>query len=514
MSLGINRRDVLKALGATGSVAAGAGVTLDDHDDGRVGRGSTELKLFHDTHVHGHIGDADENRNVENYFGLMDHLAAGADAALRLGNGDDLGSSALSIEFGGRQTVDAFEAGNLDYDTLGNHDFDFGPETARRRIAESDFEWVTGNVVDEDGDVFGHEQGVQAYDIVDVEGVSVGITGMLTTEAEVTTSLGSNRVQNPITALGDVVRDMRYDGAQVVIVLSHVANGVARNVARVVDGIDVIVGDDAASDTGVEEIGDTILGFVGDEYEFLGEMTLQIAGNGNQVRDYEYAMHDVEAAVDDLEIEPNEDVKIVADSYRNRLESEVIGRTEVPLNCRTEDNRTEETNMGNFATDTIRQNVGADVAVQNGGGIRTDTLYSEGELTDLVINQIFPFGNTIVELEVSGETLLEALENGVSQVEQVDGRFLQVSGMSYEWDPEAAVGDRIESVAIGGEDVDESATYTLGTNGFMAGGGDGFDMLTDAPTVEEGAEISTAVIERIRAESPIAPEVEGRITRV
>lgn len=514
MSLGINRRDLLKALGATGPAVAGAGVVIGDHEEGAPGRGMTELKLFHDTHVHGHIGDADENRNVENYFGLMDHLAAGADTALRLGNGDDLGSSALSIEFEGRHTVDAFEAGNLDYDTIGNHDFDFGPETLRRRIAESDFQWVTGNVVDENGEVFGHEQGVQAYDIVDVDGVAVGITGMLTTEAEVTTSIGSNRVRDPTTALGQVVRDMRYDGAQVVIVLSHVANGVARNVARVVDGIDVIVGDDAASDTGVEEIGDTVLAFVGDEYEFLGEMTLRIAGNGNQVRNHEFTMHEVESAVDEFGIEPNEDVKIVADSYRDRLESRVIGRTEVPLNCRTEDNRTEETNMGNFVTDTIRENVGADVAVQNGGGIRTDTLYSEGEITDLTINQIFPFGNTIVELEVTGETLLAALENGVSQVGQVDGRFPQVSGLSYEWDPDAAAGDRIVSVSVGGSELDENATYSLGTNGFMSGGGDGYDMLTDATTVEEGDGLATAVIERIEANSPIAPEVEGRITRV
>lgn len=120
----------------------------------------------------------------------------------------------------------------------------------------------------------------------------------------------------------------------------------------------------------------------------------------------------------------------------------------------------------------------------------------------------------IVEPEISGSTLLEALENGVSDVETLEGRFPQVSGMEYTWDPDASAGDRIESVTVDDTPLDESATYTLGTNNFMADGGDGYDMLTDATEVETGNSLADAVIARIESLTPISPEVEGRITRV
>jgi hypothetical protein len=145
---------------------------------------------------------------------------------------------------------------------------------------------------------------------------------------------------------------------------------------------------------------------------------------------------------------------------------------------------------------------------KTGGGIRTDTLYPAGDITDLLIKQILPFGNTIVELEISGSTLLDALENGVSDFETLEGRFPQVSGMKYTWDPGAAAGNRIESIMIDETPLDESATYTLGTNNFMADGGDGYNMLTDATEVRKGASLADAVIAWIKDQSPISPKLK------
>lgn len=516
----ISRRTVLKSLGITGAAVTGVETALGnstrrkDRGEAAAETGRTELKILHDTHVHGRYGEADETENIEHYFGLMDHLASQSEHAMRLGNGDDIASSALSTEFKGRHIVDAFEAGGIAHDTFGNHDFDFGPEVLRRRVAESTFQWVTANVEDPDGDVFGNEQGTKQFDLVEVDDVTVGITGMLTERARNVTNLGDNSVVPPSEALGEVVPEMRSAGAQVVVVLSHVANDVARDVACNVDGIDVIVGDDAAEVLGAEVVNDTVLAFVGDGYDHLGELTLDIRGNGERLHGYDYTLHETSEAVASLGIEPDTDVEIVADSYRDRIERTVIGETEVQLNCRGEALRTRETNMGNFVADTIKESVGSDVVIQNGGGIRTDTLYPAGDITDLMIRQILPFGNTTVELEVTGETLLAALENGVSEVDTLEGRFPQVSGMQFQWDPDAPAGDRIESVTIGGSPLDEAATYTLGTNNFMAGGGDGYEMLTDATQVEAGQGLADAVIARIKALTPISPEVQGRITEV
>jgi 2',3'-cyclic-nucleotide 2'-phosphodiesterase/3'-nucleotidase len=522
----LRRRSLLKYVGATGISAtlAGCGGGSEGTSTDTSTETATEtttpvptesLTLLHDTHVGGRLGtaDAEDNENIESYFGLMDDLAE-PDRTLRLGAGDDLGSSALSSEFEGQHVVDPFEAGGLTHDTFGNHDFDFGPDVLRTRVSETeDFVWVSANVDEPSGEAFADAEGAERYDIVEIAGVSVGITGVLTPRAREVTSLGDAEVRDPTDALDEVVPEMRDEGAEVVIVMSHVANDLARDeIAPNVDGIDVIVGDDAAEqfDEAVE-VDDTVLSFVGDEYDFLGEVTLEVGDGG--IQSYDRTVHDVS----EEEVEPNEAVEAVADFYRRQVDSEVIGESTVALNCVGEDLRTGETNMGNLVADAIRADVDSDVVIQNGGGIRTGTLYPPGDITDLLVRQILPFGNTTAELEVSGRTLHDALENGVSQVESLEGRFPQVSGMEFAWDPDAEAGDRIDpaDVTVGGEPLDVEATYTLGTNNFMADGGDGYGMLSGAARTDAGeTSLAQLVIDRIRERTPVAPETEGRITRL
>jgi 2',3'-cyclic-nucleotide 2'-phosphodiesterase/3'-nucleotidase len=493
------------------------------HNDG------TTLTILHDTHVGGRLGPVDSAENVENYFGLMDERSDPG-RTLRLGVGDDLGSSALSTEFQGSHVIDPFEAGDLAYDTFGNHEFDFGPDVLRERVAETEgFRWVSANANEPTGEVFAAEQGATRFEITTVAGVRVGITGILTPRAREVTSLGDATVTDPIEALTDVVPEMRAAGAEVVIVLSHVSNdrvrGVdnfeGRGIAANVDGIDLIVGDDSAEafDEAVV-INDTICSFVGDEYDFLGEITLDI---GNSVESFDRTVYDVSETVPERGVTASEPVREAANAYREGINATVIGESLVPLDARGSALRTRETNIGNFVADAIREDVGADVAIQNGGGIRTGTRYSPGDLTDFLIDQILPFPNVTVELEISGETLHDALENGVSEFESLEGRFPQVSGVEFAWDPDGPsdvrdppADGRVDpaDVSIGGQPLDLEATYTVGTNDFMADGGDGYDMFAGAPrTGDGGTNLAELVKDRIRSETPISPATEGRITR-
>jgi 2',3'-cyclic-nucleotide 2'-phosphodiesterase (5'-nucleotidase family) len=520
---GLSRRSLLKCLGVTGVAATIAGCPSDSDDTlGTVGDGGDDtptetVTLLHDTHVGGRLGpaEADDNENIESYFGLMDQLTESG-RTLRLGVGDDLGSSALSTEFEGKHIVDPFEVGNLSHDTFGNHDFDFGPDVLRTRVSETEgFQWVSANTDEPSGEVFASAEGAKRFDTVELAEaeVSVGITGVLTPRAEEVTTLGDAVVRNPTDALKQVVPEMRDAGADVVVVLSHVSNDRAREkIAPNVDGIDVLVGDDAAEKfDDIVDINDTVLSFVGDEYDFLGEVTLDV--EEGTVRSVDRGVYDVS----EESIQPNESVKQEADSYRNQVDSTVIGESTVQLNCVSEDLRTGETNMGNFVSDAIRADLDSDIAIQNGGGIRTNTLYSPGDITDFLIRQILPFGNVTVELEVSGQTLHDALENGVSQVDSLEGRFPQVSGMTFDWAPDASSGDRIApaDVTIGDSPLDIDDTYTLGTNGFMADGGDGYEMLASASQTDNGGtEFAQLVIDRIQDQTPISPETEGRIEQI
>lgn len=515
-----SRRNFLRAVGAGAAATGFTGVASANPGKGKghgrtIHDGSGTVTFLHDTHVHGHYGDADAAVNVENYFGLMDELKSENSKLLRVGNGDDLASSVLSAVFQGKHIVDAFDAGGLDYDTFGNHDFDMGPEQLRKMVARSKFIWLSANVRNKrTGDVFAKEQGAQQYAIHQVGGVTVGVTGLTTLETPTVSSPGENaEFLDLATALREVVPQMRADGADIVLVLSHVSSKVIEDVVDDVDGVDVVVGDHIAQR--YEEpkvINDTIVSLVGDEYDYLGELTLDI--EDGKVVDFDFTSHNLA----EEKPEPACNVQKVANSYRNRLDDElnvVIGRSTVKLNALTSDVRSQETNLGNFIADAIRSNVDADVGLMNGGGIRSDTLYPAGDIRKRMVMDILPFPNTVTKLEISGETLLATLEQGATQYQ--DGGFPQVSGMAFTFDPSLPEGDQVIEATVGGEPINAESTYTLATNNFVSEGGDGYTMLTDETVLvpaEQGALLSALIIDVIQRETPISPEVEGRITKV
>lgn len=187
-----------------------------------------------------------------------------------------------------------------------------------------------------------------------------------------------------------------------------------------------------------------------------------------------------------------------------------IGETEIMLVGAREHVRTNETNLSNLITDMMRDVTEADIAITNGGGIRDSVDVGMITLEDAL--DIHPFENIIVTQELTGEQIWAALENGVSQYPAHDGRFLQVSGIRYAFDPDESAGERVEWVHYQGEDLDLDATYVVATNDFMASGGDEYTMLEEAGVLEEFMTLDEALIEYLKENSPVSPRVTGRIT--
>ena len=113
----------------------------------------------------------------------------------------------------------------------------------------------------------------------------------------------------------------------------------------------------------------------------------------------------------------------------------------------------------------------ADIAIVNGGGIRGNKEYPPGPITRRDVLTELPFGNRTVKLEVTGATVLAALENGLSGVEIAAGRFPQVSGLTVNADITKPAGQRVVAVKVGNQPLDPAATYTLATNDYMFGRG-------------------------------------------
>jgi 5'-nucleotidase len=199
------------------------------------------------------------------------------------------------------------------------------------------------------------------------------------------------------------------------------------------------------------------------------------------------------------------------------LRAQVVGETTVPLNGARADARTKETNLGNLISDAMLEKTraaGAQLALMNGGSIRTSI--DAGQITLGELLEVQPFGNTITLVTITGDQLRAALENGVSQLETVAGRFAQVAGIRYSFDATKPVGSRITAVEIAdGQSytpIKPDAAYRVVTNNFLLTGGDGYSVLQAGTNkIDTGLIDVDVTADYVRAHSPISPAVQGRI---
>jgi len=479
----------------------------------------TEITLLHDTQFSGDFGD--ESLNLAHYAALVNRIRSSKPNVLWVGGGDDLASSALSSLFLGEHMVDALNAAGLDFDTFGNHEFDYGPENLAARMAQSKFTWVSANVVDRaTGNAFAAAQGGARYAIVDLGGVKVGITGIALGATATASKPGPGvLVLDPEEALRGLVPVMRAAGADIVVVLSHEQAAVTERLAESVPGVDVFIGDhEQATLPQPKVIGNAIVSRVGGGFDYLGELTLRVADG--KIVDWEFTLHDLKALIAEGRLYPDRATQRVIQEYEAKAPhalQEEIGRTATPLDARIDVVRARESALGNFFADAMRRWADADAALINGGGLRGNQVYGPGTLTHKDIFEIMPFGNFAVKLRLSGADLLAALEHGVAAVEMLEGRFPQVSGVAFAFDPSRPAGSRIVEATINGRPIDPEATYTLATYDFLADGGSGYSMFVNAERVipaRSGELVTTIVIEAIREAGTIAPVEEGRIREV
>ena len=176
--------------------------------------------------------------------------------------------------------------------------------------------------------------------------------------------------------------------------------------------------------------------------------------------------------------------------------------------------RAVECPMGNLVADAMLDRVkdqGVEIAFQNGGGLRASI--DSGEISMGEVLTVLPFQNTLSTFQVTGATILEALENGVSQVEDGAGRFPQVAGMSFTATLSNEPGNRISDVMVGGEPLDMERTYSLVSNNFVRNGGDGYSMFEDAMNAYDfGPDLADVTADYLAANAPYQPYTDGRIT--
>jgi 2',3'-cyclic-nucleotide 2'-phosphodiesterase (5'-nucleotidase family) len=424
--------------------------------------------------------------------------------------GDTLSPSVESALMRGAQMVAALNAIGLDFATFGNHEFDFGPEVLRERMKESKFRWLSANVVDRrSGQAFG---GASAEVLVTLGGVRVGLFGLTTAQAAQTSRPGPDvTFAQPVTAAKDVAARLRAQGASIVVAVTHVTMAEDKAIAAAAD-VDVILGGHEHEPLVAEE-GKTLITKAGSDARYLVQVDVWLTREGRLV-ERSWRFREVSRR-----IAPDPAVEALVRDYARRLDREldaVVGKSSVPLEARSATLRTEETNLGDFVADALRERLGTDVAVINGGAIRTNRTVPPGPLTRRDVLSLLPFIDMVVKLEMRGADLRAALEHGLTQTDRVGGGFLQLSGARVVWDPRLAPGRRIVDVSVAGKPLADDAAYTVAVPGYLVRGGDGYTVFGHAKTIvdaESGPQVSQVVIDAIAARAEIAPAVDGRIGR-
>ena len=461
------------------------GITNTGAFASEINDNTTKITIIHSNDTHGRVLADDGGFGFAKIASIAKEEKKENPNTLLLDAGDTLHGKPIINISEGENAVKILDAAGYDFMVPGNHDFNYGNE----RLLElskltKNFKVINANIEKNGEEMF------EPYEIVNMNGINVAIFGLTTPEtAYKTNPLNVKGVEflDPIKVAKEMVEELD-DKSDVIIALTHIGLDessvvTSKEIAEKVDGIDVII--DGHSHTELQDglvVNNTLIAQTGEYDKNLGKVEIEVADHKVinktaellKAEDYETTKEDenVVATIDKIKAE------------NETIFSEVIAKSDIELDGARENVRTKETNLGNLSADAVRTVSKTDIAFLNGGGIRTSI--EKGDVTKGKIAELFPFGNIIQVIKLDGNNVKKALEASVSGYPEQNGAFLQVSGITFAFDPSKAVGERVSDVKVKGVNIDENKDYTVAINDFLAVGGDGYDMFKQDVIAEFG----------------------------
>jgi len=482
------------------------------------------IRVLETTDFHGAILGGSKERRSGRPIGSTPALAAAIERCRAenpegtvLVDGGDLfqGTMISNLQYG-RPVVEQMNLLGYAAAAIGNHEFDWTADTLKARVLSMRFAALGANIVERKSGR--RPWWVRSDTTFARRGVRVGIVGLAypgTPRVTLPANVAHLAFGDDSAAAAQVVPRLRKGGAALVVAVGHIpaetdstrhAVGDIARLARGVPGVDGWFGGHSHNVVD-DRIGGAPVMIAGAQGQWLALADFTVDPVKRAVVERTQRMLQVFA--DDG---PPDTAWVARVNRWNAnvapIASEVLGASTVALH-----RRHPESTVGDFITAAMRFASGADIAMQNPGGMRADL--PEGVITRGAIYNVMPFDNTIVTMDLSGAEVRRSLEQALRF-----NRITQVSGIRYVVDTSQPPMSRVTTLTMSdGSPIDDAKTYKVAVNNFMATGGDNYDALGSGRNLQDTGLIIRGAMEawvRDRCKGGTALEIreDGRIEQV
>lgn len=477
-----------------------------------------DIVIIHTNDTHCGIED---NLGFEGVSAYEKQVKASTPYVTLVDAGDAIQGAPVGTLTEGYAIVRLMNQAGYDFAIPGNHEFDYGMDRLLTLSSRLNGGYYSCNLLTGPA----RETVLEPYKLIRYDDVTVAYVGVTTPESitKSTPTYFQDGSGNYIYDLcGDETGEALYSqiqkavdaatdaGADYVILVAHLGNeGVkscwtSKSVIAHTNGIHAVI-DGHSHETYMEKAPNKdgiLIPLVqtGTKFTHIGKMTIAPSG---------------EITMDMVDSVPGQDGKAQADpemaeaiaqvksQYEESLKT-VLGRTDVKLTAENPATgsravRNSETNLGDFCADAYRVLLGADIGFVNGGGIRSSI--EAGDITFEDALKVYPFGNMICMVEITGQQIKDALEMGARYCPEENGGFIHVSGLAYTIDtsvPSHVQTDergnftgvsgeyRVKDIYVGDEPLEPDKTYTLASHNYwLKSGGDGMSMFPSCPLLRD-----------------------------
>ena len=470
-----------------------------------------KITIIHTNDTHSRLLDTDGGLGFAKISTIIQNTKKENPNTLVLDAGDTLHGMPIVNISKGENAIKTLEAAGYDFMTLGNHDFNYGQERLLELKDMTSVKMLSANILDKNG-----KNLFTPYEIIEMDGVKIGIFGLTTPETAYKTSPANVigiTFADPIEISKKMVKELD-DKTDIIIALTHIGLDessvvTSKQIAEKVEGIDVIIDGHSHTVLGTGMlVNNTLIAQTGEYDKNLGFVNIEVKNGALINKTAELLSKDaaVDTALDPKLLDFINNIKLKNEPVFAR----VVANTNIDLDGARENVRTKETNLGNLSADAVRNAAGADIGFVNGGNIRTSI--PVGDITFGKVAELFPFGNTVQVKKITGADLIKVLETSVSGYPATQGGFLQVSGLSYVFDPTQIAGSRIVEVTVGDAPLNTTTEYSVAINDFLGIGGDGYDVFKSYPVEAEFGTYEEIFAVYLNTNGTKDIEVSGRIT--